>query len=723
MRLAKAGSCFGMRAMLALGMSRSIFLPHPEERPKVASRRARLGVIVAACLGLIGLGAEALAQEKRVALVIGNDAYKSLPKLANATNDARAMDARLKALGWETILRVNSGKRDMHRAVGQFGERIGSGAVGLFFFAGHGIQAGERNYLIPVDAEIESEFDLQPEALDANQVLRTMEDARNRTNIVILDACRDNPLPKRGRTAERGLAVVSAPAGSFVAYASGPGQKAQDGEPGGNGVFTGELVKAMATPGLRIEDVFKRVAQGVRERTGGRQVPWVQASLQGDFYFHSTAPSGPTAGLAAPSRDVLVWQGIQGSNRAADFETFLRDHADSAFAPYARIRLEDIKQGRTASLTPPTRPALAIDPIERDFFAVGAARIREEPDVRAKQVGVLKDGQKVAVLGKVKDQDWYLVEQGGKPAGYVARSLLEDEAAFRERRRKAEEDAAKAPPPQQTVAIAPSALPPSRDPQVRPVQPAVGTYSGTVRPGQTFRDCPDCPDMVVIPAGSFQMGSPSYEEGRSNDEGPVRQVSIRNFALGKYEVTVGQFRQFVREANYSWPGTCSAGFAQDDLHPAVCVSWNDAKAYAEWLGRRTGKGYRLPSEAEWEYAARAGTMTRFSCGNDDECLNAVAWTSSNSGSRTQRVGGKAPNAFGLHDMHGNVWEWVEDCYNSTYAGAPTDGGAWLQSNCSTRVLRGGSWDGYPRGARSAIRNRGNADYRINDDGFRVARTN
>ena len=392
--------------------------------------------------------------------------------------------------------------------------------------------------------------------------------------------------------------------------------------------------------------------------------------------------------------------------------------------------------------------------MERDFYAVGAARVRETPDPRAKQVAVLKDGQKVTVLGKVKDQDWYLIEQGGKPAGYVAKTLLEDEAAFREREKKRKDQEA-AQQAQQTAAVA--APPPSRDPLARPVQPAVGTYD--LQPGLVFRDCPDCPDMVVIPAGSFVMGSPAYEQGRDNDEGPQHNVNVRSFMLGKYEVTVGEFARFVNETGHRTDGGCyvwsgakwdidqsknwrNPGFGQGDRHPVACVRWDDAKAYTAWLSRKTGKSYRLATEAEWEYAARAGTSTARYWGNDgnqgcgyanvaDQTAKGQVPGASNSETAncndghayTAPVGSFRTNAFGLHDMIGNVWEWTEDCWNDNFSGAPTDGSSWQAGDCKIRVLRGGSWYSIPGLARSAGRLRGIAYIRFSFNGFRVARTN
>ena len=237
-----------------------------------------------------------------------------------------------------------------------------------------------------------------------------------------------------------------------------------------------------------------------------------------------------------------------------------------------------------------------------------------------------------------------------------------------------------------------------------------------VRPGQIIKDCADCPELVVIPAGSFEMGS-----NENADERPVHRINVPSFLIGKTEVTQGQWKAVM--------GSNPSSFSQcgDDC-PVERVSWYDAQEFAQRLSRKTGKQYRLPSEAEWEYAARAGSTTRWSYGDSEYQLGDHAWYITNVKSRlsedkTQRVGQKKPNAFGLYDMHGNVWEWVEDCWHGNYAGAPTDGSAWT-TGCSDnrRVLRGGSWSGSPAILRSANRNRGTPDNRISDGGFRLART-
>ena len=251
--------------------------------------------------------------------------------------------------------------------------------------------------------------------------------------------------------------------------------------------------------------------------------------------------------------------------------------------------------------------------------------------------------------------------------------------------------------------------------------------------GETFRDCATCPEMVVVPAGKFMMGSPEGERGRSNNvilglEGPQRQVTIpKPFAVGKYEVTIGQYEEFVRATKHK-TGNCDVpedqswdnpGFDKTNNHPVVCVSWDDASVYADWLSTKTGHEYRLLTEGEWEYAARARTTTAYHFGRMIR-PNQAQYAKDG----TAVVGSFPANAFGLYDMHGNVDEWVEDCWHQDYTDAPTNGSAWL-SGCpdvDLRVLRGGSWsNGRPESLRSARRGFSDIANRYFIYGFRVAR--
>lgn len=238
--------------------------------------------------------------EKRIALVIGNGAYSSAP-LRNPINDARAMAGTLKNLSFDVILRENLDQKDMKREIQAFGEKIQKGGVGLFYFAGHGVQVNGHNYLIPVGASIEHEKQVEYEAVDMGSVLSEMDYAHNRLNIVILDACRDNPFARSFRSTSQGLASINAPSGTLIAFATAPGSVANDGA-GDNGVYTGELIKAMMQSGLKIEDVFKQVRSAVREGTRGKQIPWESSSMEGDFFFRGPAPSQAPVQTAAPTQ-------------------------------------------------------------------------------------------------------------------------------------------------------------------------------------------------------------------------------------------------------------------------------------------------------------------------------------------------------------------------------------------------------------------------------------
>ncbi len=243
-----------------------------------------------------------------------------------------------------------------------------------------------------------------------------------------------------------------------------------------------------------------------------------------------------------------------------------------------------------------------------------------------------------------------------------------------------------------------------------------------LKSGSTFKECGSCPQMVVVPAGRFTMGSPANENNRDKDEGPQHRVTIRNpFAVGKFEITFDQWDACVAH------GGCTHEPADEfwgrGSRPVINVSWDDAKQYVGWISKLTGKPYRLLTEAEWEYAARAGSTTVYSWGDDvgKGNANCDGCGSQWDNKQSAPVGSFKPNAFGLHDMHGNVWEWTEDCYKDSYAGAPTDGSSVSVQNCNARVLRGGSWDSLPRDLRAAGRLGHLADDRGNLGGFRVGR--
>ena len=362
------------------------------------------------------------------------------------------------------------------------------------------------------------------------------------------------------------------------------------------------------------------------------------------------------------------------------------------------------------------------------------------------------------MLGQQETVFWQSIVGSENPADYRAYLAQFPNGVFARlaRNRVAELGGAAADPPVVSRPRPAADRPPSAD---RP---------GPLAAGSEFRDCDDCPEMVVIPAGRFRMGCVSGDGACLDNERPVRDVDVASFALGKYEVTRAQFAAFVSATGhvargcvvYAWLqrsfardrwGTESRdgaswrepGFRQRANEPVVCVNWEDASAYVRWLSEETGEEYRLPSEAEWEYAARAGTTTRFYWGDDagEHCAHANGadrtaeqaferqehrWSFSDcadGAARTALVGTFAPNALGLHDMAGNVLEWVEDCWHDNYAGAPRNGRAWTSGgNCGRRVLRGGSWFLTPAFLRSALRFTDDAGVRVVNGGFRASRT-
>ncbi len=573
--------------------------------------------------------------EGRTALVIGNAAYQNASQLANPVNDARDMSAALRKVGFEVLSGENLNTEQMKKLILDFGEKLAEKkGVGLFFYAGHGVQIGGRNYLIPVEAKALREKTIEFEAVDVNRVLAEMDAAGSRLNIVVLDACRNNPFERSWRSTDQGLAEIKAPTGTLIAYATAPGKVASDGT-GRNGLFTSELLKQLNTPNVLIETVFKRVGERVSEVSKGEQEPYLSLSIRGDFYFVENANGNTSPTNLGTNQNTVkkadaeaieqeYWETIKNSQTAADFQAYLKEYPNGRFAALARLKISQYEKKPDANLTKTT-----------------------------------------------------------ETSNNTTTSK---------------------------------------------------TNTSTIAPG-TVRKNPIGMELVYIPPGEFMMGSTNAEVDDAlrncgkdckrewfTRETPKHKVTIKEgFWMGKYEVTQGEYTAVM--------GTNPSTFKNCDRCPVEKVTWNDAKDFVNRLNAKNdGFIYSLPSEAEWEYAARAGTTTAFAFGdslsssqanfNGDNPYGGAA--KGQNLSKTTAVGSYQPNAWGLFDMHGNVWEWVEDIFNSSYSGLPVDGAANVRvGDSSFRVVRGGSFVFDAFALRSALREREAPAARDVDYGFRV----
>jgi hypothetical protein len=304
-------------------------------------------------LWIPGSSAESeLSALPRTALVIGNTRYAEAP-LKNPVNDAKAIGAELQGLGFKVDLLLDAGRTQMANSIQAFGGALARvKGVGLFYYAGHGAQLAWRNYLIPVDAEIEKLEDMRDKTVELNSVLQGLIKAANPMNVIILDACRDNPFGTKVPTEQKGLSQFDAPPGSLLAYATSPGNTAADGE-GANGLYTENLLRELETPSAKIEDVFKRVRLAVRRRSEGRQIPWESTSLEEDFYFR---PPKQARKLSEEELEKQIeeelggWEKIKDSKDPAPIEEYLRRYPSGKFSELAQFRLNRLLAKRETAI-------------------------------------------------------------------------------------------------------------------------------------------------------------------------------------------------------------------------------------------------------------------------------------------------------------------------------------------------------------------------------------
>lgn len=653
----------------------------------------------------------------QVALVVGNIHYQNNP-LRTSSADADVVAVLLKDRGFDVIQLENATLNALEQALLDLNTRLGETGTGLFYFAGHGVQTAESMLVLPVDADSTSLDAVQRTALSVDRIITQMSLGRpGKPNLLIIDSCLNNPyrLPGQGVLPEVSY-LPELPIETLVAFATAQGAVAYEGMEQ-QGIYAQALINALRQPGLDASAIFNDVRHTVRVRTRNQQEPWVLSSLDSPLmlapYSLQThveiATSRPRVltleqVTAMPTRGILpkdgdaqyeleFWQSIKNSTDASDYEAYLEAYPNGKFAALAKARAKRYKK----SIPQPARqPAYVVSEMDADYEVVRNANIRQTPSSKSRRLGELRRGSKVHVTGQVADKKWYQVQSGGR-SGYVFAELL----------RKPATKAAPKPEPA-----------PAPKPVTKPAPPPVKPQPVQQSKVEEIKDCPSCPVMLALPAGNFSMGTNRGERS----EKPAHKVSIKKpFAIGKYEVTVAQWNACHKA------GACSYRPDLDDPEdnsPARDISWSDAQEYVHWLSTVTKKPYRLPTEAEWEYAARGGTDTTFWWGNkvgvgQANCKNCGGKWSKKSPAITDAF---PPNPFGLHGTSGGVWEWVADCWHKTYQGAPRDGTAWSRSDCRENVIRGGAWRNDASYVHSASRFKYDTHVRYLMNGFRVART-
>ena len=746
------------------------------------------------CLVLCGILLVAFsAQAKRLALVMGNDNYASVSKLQKAGNDADAMARELMAAGFTVTKHRDLNYRSMVKAIDAFSESITGGDEVVVFYAGHGVQIKAGAYLLPVDIEAENEAQVERTSYGLNDLTERLSEAKPAFTLVMVDACRDNPMKVKGRAVgnSRGLNALEPPKGQMVVYSASRGQQAldrlSDRDTNPNGVFTREFITRMRTPGVRIEDLMRDVQDSVEslaKTVRHEQRPAVYNEARGNFYFYG--PTNVQIQQGGDDSEAQTWAAAQAANTVTAYQTYLDLFPKGRYVGPAKIKLDAIKQSAEKSFSDTeaglwaevkatgTREYLEayIEQYPKGKYVVLArlelkklddaekaknaklaleaqqAKQREEQQAQRLDQAAWDEAQKAdttnsyaAYLEKYPSGRFATQAKAAKQAvdeRITATRRAEEERLRAELAKKAEQERtmAEAKKAAEVLAKAETAKKAEEDrlaAEAKRVAEERAKADAAKMAGEEQRIKAELtkkaeedrlragsikPEMVVMPAGSFMMGSKSaflFSADKNPEEKPQHLVKIPSFLMGKTEVTQLQWKS-VMGSNPSSFKECG------DNCPVENVSWNDAQEFIQKLNQLTGQNYRLPSEAEWEYVARAGTTTEWSFGNDEFQAGNYAWHAGNSVSQTHGVGQKMPNAFGIYDMHGNVWEWVDDCWHETYSGAPIGGSAWT-TGCGDkprRVLRGGSWDNDPEFLRSAYRIKGYPGSRDFSNGFRLA---
>ena len=645
---------------------------------------------------------------KNWAICVGINQYDNLSRLNYAVRDAEAMRDYFTEVGFDRVYLFTDNSSAITDAGKPFNSQpsfgslrrflrvrfdkafLSSGDNFWFFFSGHGMRHGEKDYLLPCDGDPHPEG-IEETAIPLSYVSERLRRCGADNVVLLLDACRNEG-------GSKGIGLGEEEQQGVITLAScSPSERSYEIEALEQGSFTYALLEALRIQGAGNCATVERLEQRLRYRIPEinqlyqkpKQNPY--AVVEPAFKYHLILLQNQATVKDVDTLKMRAYEAQNERNLVLAEQLWTRILAVSPADPQALKALQQIW-----TLAPP------VQPVQPFFKSRGDKSAKSSPSPSRPKSPISpvphspnrpQVSQSSLSENKVFVNRRKILSLGGQGILLIAGMAAIIPSIFKWVGEKI------------TVLQKPSEIVP-----LFPSTSKLVSYQETLAGGIKL-------DMVTLPAGSFMMGSPASDPDAESDEKPQHQVKLKSFSIGQYPVTQEQYQAVM--------GNNPSNFKNNPKNPVEMVSWNEAQEFCKKLSQLTGKKYRLPTEAEWEYACRAGTQTRFYFGDDATKLEDYGWYNGNSSSKTHTVGEKKPNDWGLYDMSGNVWEWCEDPYHDSYANKPENiknngNTAWLSSDISLRALRGGSWLDFSRNCRSAIRNWSNADVRDSGIGFRLA---
>ena len=618
--------------------------------------------------------------QKRKAVVIGMSDYSGNNRLDNTLNDANDMTDMLTKLGFEVTLLTNNDLQPLRSNLSKWYNSIEGDDMAVFYYAGHGMEINGKNFLIPIGAELYSEADVLTYTLSVNNVLDNMDAKKVNMKLLILDACRNNEFARswnRG-IGDNGLSAISAQ-GTYIAFATAPNSTAQDGGDLRNGIFTYYLKQEILKPGLSISKLFDEVAKNVYRHTNNKQLPFRNNGLSDDFYFIPLkAGDIPVPDPNNPPPAVNIAELMRQADTYYNKEQYAEAVPIYEQAAHAGNGVAQYKLGNCYY----NGFGVKKDYNQAVYWYKKAAD--QGSDAAQNALGVCYENGYGIPKDMKQALEWYKKAAG--QGNIIAQNALDR--------------INKSPTPITEYKQSPTPTPVAETEQKR-------------HPAE--------PEMVFVQGGTFTMGCTS-EQGIDcvDNEKPAHQINLSNFSIGKYPITQGQWRAVMGTTvnqQRDKSGLSNPLYGEGDNYPMYYVSWEDVQEFIRKLNAATGKKYRLPTEAEWEYAARGGNISQRFKYSGSNNLNDVAWYKDNCGNTAHPVGTRQANELGIYDMSGNVFEWCKDRIGSYSNNAQTNPQG--PSSGDFFLLRGGGWSADSNSCRVTYRDRMIKVYRSHDVGFRI----